>query len=314
MDQHEIADARRHAQPERRQFVGQPGQPLFVERDRVLDMGPVADRRCARRDRRRIDVEGAADAVHRVDHMRRRVHPADPEAGQAVDLGKGPGHHDVLRRRDELKPGLVVVAPHIFRIGGVENQQHVAGQPGLQPAHLLERQIGAGRVVRIGEEHDARALGHRRQDRVDVGAFVLFLHHHRRRAGGHDLDLVDEEAVLGENPLVAGLQVGLGQKAEQLVGTVRAQYVRGIEPVHFGDRLAQGSRGAVGIEFELLGKSAIGVERRWRGAQRRLVRRQLVDLLRSRRTVLAGHIGGDVHDTGFRFGARSLVHRKGSRG
>ena len=48
------------------------------------------------RDGEAVDVERAADAVHGVDHMRRADHPAEPEIGEAVDLGERPRHDDVL--------------------------------------------------------------------------------------------------------------------------------------------------------------------------------------------------------------------------
>ncbi len=57
---------------------------------------------------------------------------------------------------DQLDAGFVVVAADILGIGRVEHQQDILrGKAGMQAAHLLERHIGAGRVVGIGQEHDA---------------------------------------------------------------------------------------------------------------------------------------------------------------
>ena len=97
-------------------------------RARVLHMRGVVDRRDACRDRRRIDVERPADAVDRVDHMRGPVHPAEPQRREPVDLREGARHHDVVAGGDQLDAGFVIVAPDIFRIGGVEHQQHMRRQ------------------------------------------------------------------------------------------------------------------------------------------------------------------------------------------
>ena len=58
-----------------------------------------------------VDVERPADAVDRIDHVRRPVHPAEPQRGEPVDLRERAAHHDVLAGRDQLDAGLVVVAP-----------------------------------------------------------------------------------------------------------------------------------------------------------------------------------------------------------
>ena len=88
-----------------------------------------AKRRDAGGDRRPVDVEGPADAVDGVDHMRRPGHPAEAQRGEAVDLREGAGHDDVLGRRRELEPGRVVVAAHVFGIGRVDDEKHVGGSP-----------------------------------------------------------------------------------------------------------------------------------------------------------------------------------------
>jgi hypothetical protein len=61
---------------------------------------------------------------------------------------------DVLAGGDELDPGLVVVAATYSGIGGIEHQQHVRGQGAVQPFHFVERHIGAGRIVGVGQKDD----------------------------------------------------------------------------------------------------------------------------------------------------------------
>ncbi len=52
-----------------------------------------------------------------------------------------------------------------------------------------------------------------------------------------DVDAVDQEAVLGEDRLVAGAEIGLREQAEKLVGAVAADDVGRVEPVRRADRL-----------------------------------------------------------------------------
>ena len=78
-DQQEIAVARRNLQAERRDFAAQPRQPARVVGVGRREMLAIAERRGARRLRRRIDVERPADAVERVDHVARRIGPAEPQ-------------------------------------------------------------------------------------------------------------------------------------------------------------------------------------------------------------------------------------------
>ena len=192
----------------------------------------------------------------------------------------------------------------------------------MQAAHLLERHIGAGRIVGIGEEHDVRARRDGGQDGVDVGALIGLLDRYRDGTCRLDIDLVDHEAVFGEDRLVAGRQIGLRQQAEDLVGAVGADDVLCVEAMHLGDRFAQPPGGAVGIDVELSGNLPRGFDRLRRGPKRILVRRQLVDLGDAgRRRALARHIGVDVHDArarGWTCLIRCLLHfeisiEKGSR-
>ena len=66
-------------------------------------------------------------------------------------------------------PDFIVIAPHIFGIGRIEHEQALAGQSGMQALHFIERQIGAGRIVGIGKEDDARLRRHAREYGVDIG-------------------------------------------------------------------------------------------------------------------------------------------------
>ena len=64
-------------------LLRQPVAPFLGVRLRHLDMRGVLDRGHRRQHRRRRDVEGPADAVHRVDDVGGAEHPADPQAPPA---------------------------------------------------------------------------------------------------------------------------------------------------------------------------------------------------------------------------------------
>jgi hypothetical protein len=135
----------------------------------------------------------------------------------------------------------------------------------------------------------------------------LFLDHHRLAAGGQRLDAVDEEAVLGEDRLVAGLEIGMGEQAEQFVGTVGTDDVGRVQPVRLGDRLAERQRSAVGIEFQPIEFRPRRLDRRRRRAERALVGGQFPGLA-SCIAVAARHIGSDFHHAGAGSRATLIVH------
>ena len=256
MDQHEIGHARRHLEAELADLFGQPVAPFLGVGLRHLLMRGVLDRGDRRQHRRRRDVERPADAVDRIDDMGRAEHPADPQRGQPVDLGEGVGHHGVLGGRDQLDADLVVVARHVVGIGGVQHQQHMRRQAGAQPLDLVERQIGAGRVVRVGEPDQLGARRHQLEDRIDVGGEVGLGRDDVDGAVRHRRDRIDQKAVGGRDRLVAVAEIGVRQQIEDLVGAGAADDAVGIEPEGAADRLAQHPRGAFRIVLQMRGHAS----------------------------------------------------------
>ncbi len=277
-------------------------------------MRDVAHGGDAGRLRGRIDVEGAADPVDRIDHMRGAVHPAEPQRRQPVDLRERAAHHDVVGCRDELDAGLVIIFPHVLRIGGIEHEQHMRRQTAMQPLHLVERHVGAGRIVRIGEKDRLGALAHRCEDRIDVRGVVLFRGHDRGGARAEDRDRINQEAVRGVDRLVAVGQIGVGDEIEQIVGAGAADDAVGIEPESAPDRLAQLGRGAVRIVLEMLGERAIGGDRLRARAERRLVRGKLDHARDAGRRAPARHIGIDGEHAGARLRTKRGGHFTPCRG
>ena len=293
MDQHEVRRARRHVQAELGDLFREPRQPFGVVFARALLMRGVLDRGNAGRDRRPVDIERSADAVDSVDHMRRAVHPAEAKRREPVNLRERARHHHVLAGGDELNAGFVVVVADVFGIGRVDHEQHMRRQAAVQPLDLVERQVGAGRIVRVGEEDHLGLRRHPLENLVDVGGEVLFRRDHGRGAGAERGNRIDQEAVRGVDRLVAVGEIGPRQQIEQIVGACATHDARRIEPKHTADRVAQLRRRAVRVILEVLADGVVGSDRLRARAERRLVGRQLENLVDARRAALAGYVGVD---------------------
>src|SRR4029077_3576338 len=99
----------------------------------------------------------------------------------------------------------------------------------VQALDFVERQTGAGRIVRIGEEDEFRLLSHRGQNRVDIGGVTLLRRDDGFSARTERYNRVDQEAVGGVNRLVAVDEIGMRQKVEQIVRARAADDAVGIE-------------------------------------------------------------------------------------
>ena len=175
-----------------------------------------------------------------------------------MDLRERARHHRVLGGRDKLQPHLVVVAAHVFAVGSVEHQQHVRRQLLAQPPHLLERHVGAGRVVRVGQEHDLGARRDALEQLVHVGGVVEFRRDDRLCPARHDRDRIDEETMRRVEALVAGAEIAAREQVQQIVRARPAHDPVGIEPVGRSDRQAQGFCRAVRIALQLSRHRLVG--------------------------------------------------------
>ena len=174
----------------------------------------------------------------------------------------------------------------------------------MQPLHLVERQAGAGRIVRVGEEDDFRLRRHPREDGVDIGGEIRLRRHHRFGARAQRHDRIDQKAMRGVDRLVAIDQIGVRQQMQEIVGAGAADDAVGIEPERVPDRLAQLDGRTVRIILEMIGGGLVGRDRARARPERRLVRRQLEYLGHARRAALAGHIGRDIEHAGTGFWTR----------
>ncbi len=228
-------------------------EPFFVVRDALGDMRLILDGGNAGAQGWRIDVERAAQPVDGVDHRRRARAPAKAERRETVDFREGPRHHHVLARAGEFEARLVIGAGDEFGIGGVEDQQNMRRQGIRKPRDLRRRQIGAGRVVRIGEEDDLRLRRHFREDGVDIGGKFNLVGDDRRAARRQNGDAIERKAMFGIDAFIAQAQEGIGQQKDQFVRARAADDLRRVEPMQRAERRAQGASRAVGIDREALG-------------------------------------------------------------
>jgi len=184
-------------------------------------------------------------------------------------------------------------------------------QPGAQPLDLVERQIGAGRVVRVGEPHQFCPRRDPLQDRIHVGRKISLGGHDILRAVGHGRDRIDQKAVRRADRLVALGKIGVRQQIKDLIGAGAADDAVGIEPEGAADRLAQHPRGAFRIILQMRRGLLVDLDRLWRGAERRLVGRQLEHLAALfRHRALAGRVGRNIENAGIRHGSGHHQLRK----
>ena len=244
MHQHEIGSAIVHPQAQLADFRGQICAPFVVMRHRRRDMGAVTDCRDTNKLLHQRRAEGAANAVDRIAHRFGRIHPADAQAGKAVNLGEGARHHHIGKFRNHRRAVFIIIGLDEFAVSSVNHQQHAFGQAFVQAAQLVLRQIRARGIVRVGEIEQPRSGRHRRQHGVHihldgaVGGF--FRDDHRLAAIGQGSNLVEQEGVLRKNHFIAGRHISIGQQGEQHVGPIaRSDDAIRVQAKDFAEGFAQ---------------------------------------------------------------------------
>ena len=160
VDQDEVGDARRHLRARACSIsADEPRQPRVVVRD-----GGFRVRACRRSPRRPPPcagdghVERPANAVQHVGDACRAIGPAEAQRREAVDLGERARHHRVVRwsRRARCRPR--------SRCGARTRRRRRRAPAARCDGSRARRRrtssigdVGAGRIVRVGEEHDLRA-------------------------------------------------------------------------------------------------------------------------------------------------------------
>src|SRR5271154_906709 len=245
--EHEIADAGNGLESDSVNPLADPRQPMRIVRRGRGHVTLVRDRRTPGGERRGVDVERTPHPVQRRNHGRRRVGPPQTQARQSMNLRKRAQHNHVFATRDQFHARRVIIFLDIFRIGRVENEKDFRRHCRLKSLDFLDWQIGAGRIVRIGEEYHPRTRVDFGEQSVDAGCKPLLRRGHGNPSGRQDDDRVFEETVLGIQPFVAGAEVHVREQRDQLVRTVAADDVFGVETMVSRNGRPQIVRGTIRI-------------------------------------------------------------------
>ena len=141
----------------------------------------------------------------------------------------------------------------------------------MQPLHFIERHVGAGRIIGIGQEYDLGALAHGRQHGVDIGGVILLSRHHGACSRAKRGNGINQKAMRRVDRLIAIAQIGVGNEVQQIVRARAANNALGIKPEGAADCLTQRDRGAVGIVLQMRAGCTVGSDRLGTGAERSLI-------------------------------------------
>ena len=78
-------------------------------------------------------VEGQTNAVDRLGNRLGCIAPSQSQRGQAIELGEGVGHHDVLGGSGEIQAIIEATIEGELTVGPVQHQDHAGRQGGVQP-------------------------------------------------------------------------------------------------------------------------------------------------------------------------------------
>ena len=175
----------------------------------------------------RADVERAARLADRLDHVGRADAVADPETGEPVDLRERPQHEHASAGAEVLGDAVRVVgAVDVLEVGLVEHRQDVLGDALEVGVELLAGRHRPGRVVRRRDVDELRLRPDGVEQRVEVVVVVDERHLARDGAELERVEHVADEGRPGRHDLVAGIERGDGEMADDRVGAGSRDHVR----------------------------------------------------------------------------------------
>ena len=244
-------------------------------------------------------VERPAHPVENIHDMLRPIAPADAQPAKPVKLGKGARHHHVLARLD--KRCATVIAFDIFAVCAINHQQCPLRQVCRQPRKIGLAHHSSGRVVGVGDEHQASVLVTGRQNGIHIGHPLALAHLDWCGAIGQRADPVHGKAVLGMDHLVAGPGIGLAEKRNDLIAADTANDPLWVKPMHLANRGPQADVIGRRIAVQLIGRLAKRLLGRLRGAKRVLVRAELDHIGHALDMRCAALVRRDLHNARLRY-------------
>ena len=237
----------------------------------------------------------------------------EAQAGQTVGLGEGPGDDQVrvlvqqTRRRRQRRIG------HVFVVGLVHDHQRSRRHVGQEARQFGGRKPSAGRIVRIRQVNDARAIGHQATDRFQIvparhGVIARKRRRHAQlRAGGLCRQRIDGKTILRDHHIVGRPGEYLGDHHQQFVRTVAEHDLGRIQAMAGRDGQLQVAAERIRITVQFVQAVEQGLARPRTRAQRILVRTQLhqefssgLRLPAQRNQVQARVVGLQALDAGLR--------------
>ena len=165
-----------------------------------------------------VGIEGLPRLLQHLDDFRRSQAVADAQIGQSLDFGKGAQH-------DDIAPGPHVLE-HIgrlvekFVISLVEDHHDLLRNLRHEPVDILLEDHRARGIVRIGNKNFFGPRRDRRQHAVKIGGEIRIRHVDNLRPEQLGHQPVDGKGMLRHHHLVAGLQISMPEKFNDLVGAI----------------------------------------------------------------------------------------------
>ena len=166
----------------------------------------------------------------------------------------------------------------------------------MQAGDLLCAEIGARRVVGVGDDDETCALRYPGQHGIDIGCQLALRSGARCSAHRRRVDRIHQEAVTAVKHFVTGAGIAPQQQRNQFVGAGAANDPRGIDPVAAPERLPQLLSISVRIAVDLAGEGPVGGDCLAARPERALVRGEPNRVLDPGHLRFAANIGADVEN------------------
>ncbi len=199
----------------------------------------------------RVDVEGFADFFEGSDEVGAADGVAEAEAGEAIDLGEGAkedevGSEVIANEGDEVEGVWEEVD-----VGFVHDEEDVIGDLVCEIEDVLVWGEGAGGVIGVGDEDDAGLRGDGLEHGWEVMAVVEGGDGNEASTEEVGDDGVDGEAVLRDDGIGVGVEEGVADEFEELIGAVAEEEVGGLDAEVAGEALLEVEGVAVGVEVDV---------------------------------------------------------------